>query len=242
MIYIKSEAYLTEKGQCAVNEDSILYKKGALYLICDGVGGNGNGQVASKLVAETAIVYYKNNPNFDLSNLEVTLENTIINYKKKNPSMKLIASTIALTQIKNNAIQIAWIGDSLVYHVRDGKCHYKTKGHTWVNEAIEKGEITTLEQYFHPNKNQVTRIIKGTKPSTPFDFHIINDLQENDYFLLISDGVLEAFIEDDLIALFKSNKSCTEIISEINHQCTQFSYDNYSAILYQIGESKLITI
>lgn len=238
MIKIKSEAYLTEKGQCAVNEDSILYEKGALYLICDGVGGNGNGHVASKLVAETAILYYKNNPNFELSNLEVTLENTIINYKKKNPSMKLIASTIALTHIKNKAIQIAWIGDSLVYHIRDGKCHYKTKGHTWVNEAIEKGEITTLEQYFHPNKNQVTRIIKGTQPHTPLDCHIVTDLQENDYFLLISDGVLEAFIEDDLISLFKSNKSSNIIIAEINQQCEKFSNDNYSAILYQISVSK----
>ena len=42
-----------------VNEDSILYEKEHLYLICDGVGGNGNGHVVSKLVAETVILYYK---------------------------------------------------------------------------------------------------------------------------------------------------------------------------------------
>ena len=49
---------------------------------------------------------------------------------------------------------------------------------------------------------------------------------------------LEAFIEDDLMALFISNDSCTEIISTINQQCAQFSDDNYSAILYQIGVEK----
>ncbi|GAA4074009.1 protein phosphatase 2C domain-containing protein [Flavobacterium cheonanense] len=235
MIYIKSEAYLTEKGQCDVNEDTIVFEKEALYLICDGVGGNGNGQVASKLVATTVNNFYKNNPNFELSNLEVTIADAIIQFKKKNPSMKLMASTIALTRLTTKSIQIAWIGDSLVYHIRNGHCNYKTKGHTWVNEAIDKGEITTLEQYFHPNKNQVTRIINGNQPPTPLDCHIVTDLQENDYFLLISDGVLEAFIEDDLMALFKSNDSCTEIITTINQQCAQFSIDNYSAILYQIG-------
>jgi protein phosphatase len=149
-----------------------------------------------------------------------------------------MASTLALTQIKHSSILIAWIGDSTVYQIRGGHLKYKTKGHTWVNEAIEKGELTELEQYFHPNKNEVTRIIKGTRQPSQFDFQLVTDLEENDYFLLISDGVLEAFIEDDLIELFVSNNSCAEILKEINKQSTQFSNDNYSAIIYQIGKNK----
>ena len=238
MLYIKSEAYLSEKGRCTINEDTLLLVTGQLYLICDGVGGNGNGQVASKLVADALFSYYENNPDFELSTALIFVEKVLSQYKKKNPSTTLIATTLALTQIKPSSILIAWIGDSTVYQIRGGHLKYKTKGHTWVNEAIEKGELTELEQYFHPNKNEVTRLIKGTQQPSQFDFQLVTDLEENDYFLLISDGVLEAFIEDDLIDLFNSNNSCAEILKEINKQCTQFSNDNYSAIIYQIGINK----
>ena len=238
MLYIKSEAYLSEKGRCTINEDTLLLVTGQLYLICDGVGGNANGQVASKLVADALFSYYENNPNFELSAALIFVEKALSQYKKKSPSKTLMASTLALTQIKPSSILIAWIGDSTVYQIRGGHLKYKTKGHTWVNEAIEKGELTELEQYFHPNKNEVTRLIKGTQQTSQFDFQLVTDLEENDYFLLISDGVLEAFIEDDLIELFNSNNSCAEIIKKINIQCNQFSNDNYSAIIYQIGIDK----
>jgi PPM family protein phosphatase len=239
MLYIKSEAFITKKGQYVVNEDTILFVSGEIYLICDGVGGNGNGQVASNLVADTLISYYKSNPKFELSNSLIFIEKALSLYKKNNPEMRIMASTIALTQVREISILIAWIGDSLVYHIRKGQLKFKTKGHTWVNEAIENGEITELEQYFHPNKNQITRLIKGTKNPTKFDYNIVTDIQENDYLLLISDGVLEAFLEDDLIELFNSNNSCNEIINEINKKCTQFSNDNYSAIIYQIGINEI---
>jgi protein phosphatase len=238
MLNIKSEAYLSEKGRCSINEDTLLLVTGELYLICDGVGGNGNGQVASKLVADTLFSYYENNPNFELSTALIFVEKALSQYKKKSPSKTLMASTLALTQIKHSSILIAWIGDSTVYQIRGGHLKYRTKGHTWVNEVIEKGELTELEQYFHPNKNEVTRLIKGTRQPSQFDFQLVTDLEENDYFLLISDGVLEAFIEDDLIELFNSNNSCAEILKEINKECTQFSNDNYSAIIYQIGIDK----
>jgi serine/threonine protein phosphatase PrpC len=238
MLYIKSEAYVSEKGRCAINEDTLLLVTGQLYLICDGVGGNANGQVASKLVADALLSYYENNPDFELSTALIFVEKALSQYKKKNPSKMLMASTLALTQIKQSSILIAWIGDSTVYQIRDGHLRYKTKGHTWVNEAIEKGELTELEQYFHPNKNEVTRLIKGTQQRSQFDCQLVTDLEEHDYFLLISDGVLEAFIEDDLIELFNSNNSCAEILKEINKQSTQFSNDNYSAIIYQIGIDK----
>jgi protein phosphatase len=238
MLYIKSEAYLSEKGRCTINEDTLLLVTGQMYLICDGVGGNANGQVASKLVADALFSYYENNPDFELSTALIFVEKVLSQYKKKSPSKTLMASTLALTQIKHSSILIAWIGDSTVYQIRSGHLKYKTKGHTWVNEAIEKGELTELEQYFHPNKNEVTRLIKGTQQPSQFDCQLVTDLEENDYFLLISDGVLEAFIEDDLIELFNSNNSCAEILKEINKQCTQFSNDNYSAIIYQIGINK----
>jgi hypothetical protein len=46
---------------------------------------------------------------------------------------------------------------------------------------------------------------------------------------------LKVFLEE----IKKENTSrAEEILKEINKQCTQFSNDNYSAIIYQIGKNK----
>lgn len=50
---VKSESFISEKGKREINEDSLNIKSGKFYIVCDGVGGNGNGQIASKLVTET---------------------------------------------------------------------------------------------------------------------------------------------------------------------------------------------
>jgi PPM family protein phosphatase len=53
MLTIKSESFVSEKGKREVNEDSVQFESGKFYIVCDGLGGNGNGKTVSKLVAET---------------------------------------------------------------------------------------------------------------------------------------------------------------------------------------------
>ena len=50
---ISLEVFLSEKGKREINEDFMIYHPNKFYLVCDGLGGNGNGKTASKLVAET---------------------------------------------------------------------------------------------------------------------------------------------------------------------------------------------
>jgi protein phosphatase len=235
MLYIKSEAYLTEKGKYAVNEDTILYVRGALYLICDGVGGNGNGQVASKLLCNSIAALLQVEPDLNLATILQQVEEQISKHKKEYPSTNGMASTIAFIQISTKTIRIAWIGDTTIYQIRNGKIIYKSISHTWIQDAIKNGYITELESYFHPNKNQLTRCVKGSEYPTAFDSLICTDIQENDFFMVCSDGIQESWIDTDLEALFAFDKNAKEVIENIEQQCAIFSTDNYSAIVIKIG-------
>lgn len=53
MITIKSEAFISDKGKNETNEDFFKYLSGKFYLVCDGVGGYGNGFIASELLSES---------------------------------------------------------------------------------------------------------------------------------------------------------------------------------------------
>lgn len=235
MLKIKSEAYITEKGRYAINEDTLLFIRGLLYMICDGVGGNGNGQVASQLVSNSTAALLQEEPDLNLSSLLLHVEEQISKHKKKYPITNTMASTIAFMQISTTKIRIAWIGDTTIYQIRNGKIIYKSISHTWIQEAINKGEITELESYFHPNKNQVTRCIKGSEYPTAFDSFIFTNIQENDFFMVCSDGIQESWIDSDLETLFASDKNAKEVIKKIQEQCAIFSTDNYSAIVIQVG-------
>jgi protein phosphatase len=236
MITIKSEDFVTNKGKSEINEDSFKYKSGNYYLVCDGVGGNGNGEIVSELLASSI--------DYSLSKLNTMniiysiseAEKVIGKHKKKYPKTEQMASTMALTQIIGDSILIAWVGDSRVYQFRDGRIIYKTTDHTMVSEYIKKGIITEVEALFHPDANRLRRSIKGESQPAQIEQITLTDVKENDCFLLCSDGILESWIDSDLEELFSKSKSSSFIISKLNENCNLYSNDNYTAIVYQIGK------
>lgn len=233
MITIKSESFISEIGKREINEDSLQFQSGKFYLVCDGLGGNGNGQIASELVAETV----KESLLKSKSILEAVqeAEKAISSYKNKHPSTTYMATTIAFTHILDKEILISWAGDSRVYQFRDGKIIYKTKDHTLVSEAVNKGVLTDVEALFHPDANELTKSIKGAQNPVELDQILIQDIKEDDYFLLCTDGITESWIDTDLQELFSESKSTKDIVYELDKSCQIFSNDNYMAIVFQVN-------
>jgi protein phosphatase len=149
-----------------------------------------------------------------------------------------MSSTLALVQIIENNMLISWAGDSRVYQFRDGKIVYKTQDHTLVNEAVNNGVLTAVEALFHPEANELTKSIKGSRKPVELDQILIKDLKENDYFLLCTDGVIESWLDIDLETLFSESKSIKDIVDELNKSCQIFSNDNYTAIVFQVDIKK----
>jgi protein phosphatase len=52
--------------------------------------------------------------------------------------------------VEGDRLYTAYIGDSRIYLIRDGKIQRLTVDHTWVQEAIEKGIITPEQARDHP--------------------------------------------------------------------------------------------
>ena len=237
MLTIKSESFVSEKGKREVNEDSVQFQSGKFYLVCDGLGGNSNGQIASKLVAETvkeSLINLK-----PISEAVKEAEIVLSSYKKKNPSTEAMATTIAVAEILDNGILVSWAGDSRIYQFRDGKILFKTTDHTWVANAIKKGVLSSVEALFHPRVNELTKSIKDASKPVKLEQVLIEDIRLNDYFLICSDGVTESWIDTDLQELFSGGKTSNDIIDELNKNCNLFSEDNYSAIVLMVD--KLIT-
>lgn len=233
MITIKSEAIISKKGKREINEDYLIYHPNKFYAVLDGVGGNGNGEIASKLVAETVKESLLKSKSITEAIEEA--EKKLSLHKTKCPSTERMATTIAVAEILENSILVSWAGDSRVYQFRDGRIIFRTNDHTWVANEVKKGILSPVEALFHPKASELTKSIKDSSELVKLEQVLIEDIQPNDFFLVCTDGITETWIDSDLEELFSKFNSSNDIIQEIVKQCEIFSEDNYTAIIIQIN-------
>lgn len=227
-----------EKGKRSANEDNYLINEEKdFFLVCDGVGGAVMGAGASKLTVACFQHYFSKKEEINKEELKKAIVFTNKQFRlmvSKHPHLRGMATTLCFLHFNNGCGIIAHCGDSRVYHIRDGKILFQTKDHSYVQDLIDSGFISSDEAKFHPKKNLITRAIKGSLKLAQLDVNLIYDIRENDFFMLCTDGILEGLSEKHIIENFKNKIELTKIKEIIDIACLENSEDNYTAVLIKI--------
>jgi len=233
---------LNAQGRRDNNEDSILASpdKG-LFMACDGVGGSQKGEVASDVACKSIQQYFRsvvNRPGTgeDIESAIALAEANMDSYVAQNPGSAGMATTLTLLYFAGPDALAAHIGDSRIYHVRDGEILFKTFDHSLVNELLATGSITEEEARTHPRKNVITRALQGGSSPAVATIKKLSGLQNGDFFLLCTDGILESITDGYLSENLVSGADILDIITEMDNLCAENSRDNYSAILIRIED------
>lgn len=236
---IKSRIGFSEVGQRAKNEDYIITNETdeepyQIYIVCDGVGGAQKGDVASKIACQELINFLLAQEEIEeqiLKNGIIEIELSLNNYVKVNPYSEGMATTVTLVLIDQEKIYLLHIGDSKIIYLRNGKLEYVSHDHSLVNEMIDTGLLTVQEALKHPKRNVITQAVSaGGSPSSP-ELKVITGPEEGDSILLCTDGVLESFTVDELVALMSSGLDEPAKVDHIKSRCIVKSKDNYSGYL-----------
>ena len=215
-----------------------------IFIVCDGVGGSDNGEIASKIIAETTGLMLVNeksglNQSLIMSALKHA-HNELIEHACDYGLSNDMATTFTILALNDsdNSATLAWCGDSRVYHFRKGKVLYKTSDHSLVNSLVKSGELSEEDALTHPRKNIILRAVKASQVELDPDFHTINDIQDGDYFMLCTDGLLEN-VSDSLLCdiLERHDSSNLNIIDELQNHCFGNTRDNYSMYLIKIKKT-----
>ncbi|OWY25457.1 serine/threonine-protein phosphatase [Sphingobacteriales bacterium UPWRP_1] len=247
-IQIFAPAYLHEKGRRKNNQDSILPDAGTattqnrMFMVCDGVGGSSKGEVASKMVCDLFHAFFNEHgtdhvdEQFINEALKYT-EQQLTAYVQDNTDAANMSTTLTLLyfdDVRNRAV-VAWCGDSRVYHIRNGEILFMSEDHSLVQELVKRGEISAAEAQTHPQKNIILRAVSGTDAPTKADVAILEKIQDNDYFLLCSDGILEGVDQRLLLTLLgKPNADVHAVRDQIMQFCLDNSKDNFSMYLVKV--------
>ena len=238
-----------EIGQRGNNEDYIYPATATpgnrLFLVCDGVGGHEDGEVASRAVAEAISDYWA--ANSDEPDTGQKVMNAIraatseMNLLVKNSGKdKGMGTTMTLASVGADTVLVAHVGDSRIYQVRPAAgIVYQSKDHSLVQTWVDAGFLTPEEARVHPRSNIITQVIKpeSLKTIDP-EVTVIRDIEDGDYLFLCTDGITESISDDELAGILSSAVSDIEKMDRIKQICSENSRDNYSAYLIPLVVQK----
>ena len=178
-----------------------------LALVADGIGGGRAGDVASK---ETVNYIKEHFASLNFNSLcdakekiNVLLYDTNKYVFDKSMSsidyfgMGTTLTGILITSFGSLSINV---GDSRTYGIVDKKLFRLTSDHTYVNQMLEKGEITYKESLTHPKRHYLTKAV-GVFDTVEFDIHKVKNM---DMYLLCSDGLCGYLQDNEIMNIIDS--------------------------------------
>jgi serine/threonine protein phosphatase PrpC len=219
-------------------------------VISDGIGGHRAGEVAAELAVNYIIEKVsESNGRNPLEIMESAIHNAsqaIASRSASKADQQGMGATCACAWIDWNRLYIAYVGDSRIYLVRDGKIQRLSVDHTWVQEAIEKKIITPDQARDHPNVHVIRRHLGSVElPKVDFRLRLSNAdeneqavnnqgmyLKGNDVILLCSDGLTDLVWDDEILHIITTRTLLSSAAEDLVEQANERGgHDNITVIL-----------
>lgn len=232
-----------------VNEDSMVTfdsPNGRVVAVCDGMGGQAAGDVASKLACAIISDILTNN-KFDTPTEAITraclaANQGIIHKASQNPELEGMGATCVIVILKDGLVYYGWIGDSRIYYINQGNIVQLTRDQSYVQQLVDQGQITVEEAEHHPQKNQILNALGLPNMTPPELCSAPLSPQSGSVVLLCSDG-LSGMVNNNIIESIVSQYSIplqrrADLLVE--KALENGGSDNITVQLIQFGKDKAI--
>ena len=194
-----------------VNEDSMTVfdsPNGQVLAVCDGMGGQAAGDVASQLAVNIIENILTDNtfgsPEEAIRRSVLAANQGVLNRTAQNPELEGMGSTCVMLIIKDGRVHCGWVGDSRIYYIANHTIRQISHDQSYVQQLLDSGQITKEEAVNHPQKNEITNCI-GLQGMTAPDTVAVPIVPEpGSVFLLCSDG-LSGMVDEKQIERVVSN-------------------------------------
>lgn len=209
-------AALTDPGcQRQRNEDSYFVSADQrVFAVADGMGGAVGGAMASKLAVEAIEKLWSEKPphHSDKDQIREWLDEavgranrSVWQLAEEDSSVRGMGTTVVVAvQSDDNHMQIAHVGDSRAYLLRDGKPVVLTNDHSVVQEMVRAGRLTEDQARINPYKNLITRCL-GHEVEVEVDQTPV-ELKPKDWIVLCSDGLPTVLRDEEICATLNDSQ------------------------------------
>lgn len=219
-------AYRTDIGKVRVsNEDQAIALTNAsgnvLLVVCDGMGGQNKGDLASSLALHTIVSSFKSRKGFINSYFARhwvgsairEANKSIYEQSQSNLNYRGMGTTLTLLLIIKDVAILGHVGDSRCYFLKN---HHDlvqmSEDQTYVGYLLRTGQITPEEALTHPKRHVLMNAL-GIYPSASIDIKTFPYL--NEIVMLCSDGLYNNVPEEDIASIVKGNDTVEQKVNEL---------------------------
>jgi len=234
----------------ANNEDNFGFdSRYGIFVVCDGMGGQAAGEVASKMGVDILLDYFRREtpaapgaPSSGAANASgatslanaIQLANrTIFEAGQQQNGNGGMGSTIVAALVRGNSLAIAHVGDSRIYMIRQGNIQQLTQDHSLVMEQVRRGYITLEQAQKSEMQNIILRAL-GSEEAVEADVEDLVALP-GDLLLMTSDGLTRHVNDDEILATVQRNleleRACNELVETAKQRGGD---DNITCLLVRI--------
>ncbi len=236
------------------NEDNFGYDwRCGVYVVCDGMGGEAAGEVASKIGVDTVLDYCRQladdkerrlagaqfesvsaRANVLASAIQIANQK-IRSAAAQNPEQRGMGSTITALLVEGAMYSIAHVGDSRAYLLRKGAIQQLTNDHSLVMEHVRRGLITPEQAQRSEIQNIIIRAL-GAEDSVEPD---LSDLvaEPGDTLLLTTDGLTRHISDDGILEIIEHAPSCMQACEQLIDAGKQAGgHDNITCLMMRFVE------
>lgn len=237
------------QGPRQYNQDRLGYsysKDALLLVVADGMGGHKHGELAAELAIKTMTDAFQNLATPTLPSPAKFLIEHIQQIHDKIEQLMLDRqmlesprTTIVAAIVQRGILYCAHVGDSRLYHFRDGHLLFRTEDHSVVQSLYKKGIISKADMTQHPYRHKVHNCLGG-HVTPKIDLSDRHELMEGDTVLLCTDGVWGA-VDDAEIKNIMNHPMISDNIAALLNKAESVSQeqgDNMSAIGLQWGDKQ----
>ena len=195
------------RGDRAEQQDRVAILRGrraprcALALLADGLGGRRGGSIAAEQVIVTAqqrFDEYAPEEPADRFFEDLVREIHVVVQLSGTTTGTEPHSTLAAVMVRPERVDWCHVGDSRVYHVRDGLVRSRTVDDTYLEQLVAAGRLSAERARLHPSASRLTQALGGSRAPFP-NLGSLRDPRPGDAFVLCSDGAWST-LEDAEIA------------------------------------------
>lgn len=179
-------------------------QQGLLAILADGMGGHLDGALGAQIVIDEARNFVQTPPASPSHDRLAALERLCQRmHEAINSRSETARSTVVMAWLEDDQAYWLNIGDSRLYHFRNGRRLMRTRDHSAVQLLMDLGEIDESEMANHPAQNRLYRCLGGEDSPKPDLGQFA--IQAGDLLALCSDGVWEHLTEAEIWDAARAN-------------------------------------
>jgi serine/threonine protein phosphatase PrpC len=199
-----------------------LGPKGALFLVCDGMGGAAAGEVASQMAVEAIAGTLEAAGPLDRDPFARRLRHAIEDandrifaQSRDNQSERGMGTTCTAVALVDHTLVIGQIGDSRCYLMRGGRLAQVTKDQSLAWQLMEAGAMTAEEAKGFEHANIILQAL-GVQERVEVVMSQV-ELRRGDVILVSSDGLHGPVTDEEILQILQEEpdlkKTCERLVT-----------------------------